>query len=500
MSRIIILLSLLNLAAQAELVPNPTLTSGMVFQRGKPIVLWGTASPGSTVSGTIGAETIATTVAQSGEWQLELSPRPASTRPIAIRLTSGSDTSTIEDVLIGDVWFCAGQSNMVMPLGRTDGNSDAVNYAGNDQIRFLRMIKSPFTKPITPSETEKLAPTPANKASFYRISPWESADSGKRVSLSAVAYWFARSLHEEMEVPIGLIVPPLGGSAVQAWVSRASFDNDPALRPLLDRWIADESPGLKKQFAPWLEANPESDFDATPLHRHRPTTLFESAVQPMSRHAVRGVIWYQGEYNAENTVQAKWHQLAFPHLIADFRRNWSQPALPVFYVQLPGFGRNAWPDFREQQRQFLKIPHLGMAVTVDLGSEKNIHPKDKAPVGRRLALLAFKHAYGKKLQADSPVPSRVYLEQPGTVRIQFSEVGTSLKSESPKLVPGFEVAGADGVFKRVTARLINNTTVELTTDQPAPRRVRYAWAGYPRPLSLANSADLPAGPFLEPIP
>jgi len=421
----ILLIAALSSDAQAALRLAPTLTDGMVLQRNQPIVLWGTASAGQPVEAQLGNETARTAADGTGRWQLQLPARPASAEPISIRVRSGDSTFMVKDVLIGDVWFCAGQSNMVMTVGRSADQEAASSYAGNGQIRFLNLARSPFTKPITPSVYQNLVPTPENKAKFYKIDGWHRCDSGKLMSLSAIAYWFAQHVHRDQSVPIGLIVPPVGGSAVQAWVSRASIEADSELRPILDCWIDDEPERLRQQLDPWREANPGATFDQTPMHRHRPTTLYETAVAPMARHAIRGVLWYQGEQNAQNAIQQAWHEKSFAHVIGDFRANWRQPEMPFYYVQLPGFGSNEWPAFREQQRQFLRIPKTGMAVAIDLGDSKNIHPRDKRPIGERLALLALKHTYGKDIIAVGPSPSQVS-KSDGGLMVTFGEVGKGL--------------------------------------------------------------------------
>jgi sialate O-acetylesterase len=217
----------------------------------------------------------------------------------------------------------------------------------------------------------------------------------------------------------------------------------------------------------------------------------------MARHAVRGVIWYQGEQNAQNAVQARWHELAFPHLVADFRENWKQPELPFYYVQLPGFGSDEWPAFREQQRQFLRIPHSGMAVTIDLGDAANIHPKDKPPIGERLARLALKNTYGKTVVASGPSPHNASAIGAGAVRIQFTDSAKGLSSTANP-TPGFELAGADKQFVPAVAILSGRDEVRVTAKAiTQPKYVRYAWAGFPRPLTLINSEGLPTGPFVE---
>jgi sialate O-acetylesterase len=483
-------------ACAAQLQVAPTLSSHMVLQRDQPILIWGTAEPGAAVRVNFNGERAETKTTEDGTWQVELQARPASATAAQLEVESGKQKIALSGLLIGDVWFCAGQSNMAMKVNRKQLGKGPVN----SQIRFLSMVRGPFTKPIVGAAAKALRPTPENKQKFYKVTGWRQCSASSAATLSAVAYWFAHTLQPEIGVPIGLIVPPVGGSAAQAWVSRASIEADPSFRPLLSRWIDDEPERLQKQLGPWVAAHPNASFDETPLHRHRPTTLFETAVEPMRRHAIKGVIWYQGEQNAQNAIQANWYAKAYPAIVADFRQNWGQQKLPFYSVQLPGFGDPNWPAFREQQRKFAAIPNTGLAVTIDLGDAKNIHPKDKPPVGHRLALLALSLAYGKDIIATGPTPRQISAKG-DVVSIRFESVGKGLKANADKSIPSFELAEADGVFKPAGARITSVDTVELRASGIAtPRHVRYAWAPFPRPLTFANSADLPAGPFLEPVP
>lgn len=480
----------------AELSLSKSLSDDMVFQRNQPITLWGRAKVNQTVKATLENESIEVKSDSKGMWRLSLKPREASIEPHTINIISGRNIINLKNILIGDVWFCAGQSNMAYKVGSAFGFDQATSYKNNDQIRFLAMQRGPFTKPIVGEAAKALVPSQENKDNFYKINGWKSSSTKDIKSLAAVAYWFAQKVQQDQNIPIGLIVPPVGGSAVQAWVSRSAFETDPNLKPLLECWIQDEPERLQKQLLPWLKSHPGAKFDDTPLHRHRPTTLFETAVQPMKHHAIKGVLWYQGEQNAQNEIQSKWHEKSFPHLIKGFRENWKQPDLPFYYVQLPGFGDTGWPIFREQQRRSLNISNTAMAVAIDLGDEKNIHPKDKRPIGERLARLALKNSYSEDIVADSPYPESIKVEGDKVI-VTYGGVGAGLKS-AIKEIPHFELAGSDENFQIAEAKIISKNQVSITVASVnAPVHIRYAWKPFPRPLGLVNSADLPAVPFSE---
>jgi sialate O-acetylesterase len=480
----------------SELTLSKSLSDNMVFQSHQPIMIWGTADPEQSISVTFEKETQTTTSSKKGDWNVILNARSPNSTNQNILIQSNQQKIILKNILIGEVWFCAGQSNMAMRIPKTIDEQKAKQYQNNHQIRFLAMNKKPYTKPFQKELPDGYSPTKQNIQNFYEFSTWSSCEENNISKLSAVAYWFAHHLNKELNIPIGLIVPPLGGSAAQAWVSRKSFENNQELSPLLEQWIQDEPIRLQKQFRTWLDANLNAEFDQTPLHRHRPTTLFEAAVQPMQHHQIRGVIWYQGEQNAGDSIQREWFRKCFPKLIEDFRNNWKQPKLPFYHTQLPGFGNEEWPAFRELQRSFQHIPHTGMAVTIDLGLEKNIHPKDKSPIGKRLANLALKREY-KKPHIQDCGPQLLSMSYEGdNLHLNFDN---SLNLQHNSL-PHFELAGDDQHFYSVKAKAEGQKVILENHSYNKPKYIRYAWSGYPRPILLISNQGLPTGPFLLDVP
>ena len=264
----------------------------------------------------------------------------------------------------------------------------------------------------------------------------------------------------------------------------------------MKQWIQDEPKSLRRQFRAWVEANPDYTFEQTPLHRNRPTTLFEATVQPMQKHQISGVIWYQGEQNACTDVQRNWFKMCFPKLIESFRNNWKQPNLPVYHVQLPGYGNKNWPDFRELQRQYQSIPHTGIAITIDLGLADDIHPKDKSPIGKRLARLALKRHYQKHNIVDQG-PQIIGLKIEGSqIHIEFDN---SLTLETDKILH-FEIAGEDMNFYPAQAHGSKNWITLKCEPNIKPSHLRYAWKGFPRPIQLKNREGLPTSPFILSLP
>ena len=248
----------------------------------------------------------------------------------------------------------------------------------------------------------------------------------------------------------------------------------------MKQWIQDEPAGLQKQFKNWVEAHPGYNFDQTPLHRHRPTTLFESAVQPVQKHHISGVIWYQGEQNAQNEIQRNWFKKCFPKLIEGFRTNWKQPRLPFYHVQLPGFANEEWPAFRDLQRQYQFIPQTGLAITIDLGLAKDIHPKDKSPIGKRLAKLALKRHY-QKLHIVDQGPQIISLKPEGQkLEVEFDK---SLSLDSGKVLH-FELAERTRSFIQLRHTVQNKSSQFKASMSPTLNMYVMPGKGFPRPIQL----------------
>jgi sialate O-acetylesterase len=481
-------------ASSAELRMAPSLTSNMVLQQAQSIRVWGEAQPRRTIRVTLGSES-ATTVAQAdGHWHLELKPREASFTALKLTVTDAVHTIELTNILIGEVWLCAGQSNMAMPVAEANAEREAAAWSKNDGIRFLTLARRPFTKLPEGDVFDRLRPTAENKAQFIEVGQWQMCQSSTVGQMSAVAYWFARELCQRLDVPIGCIVPAVGGSSVQAWVSRETIAAQPETEKLLARWMNDEPAKLQRgELARWLKSRQQWTFDESPLHRCRPGCLFELALQPLRDHRLRGVIWYQGEQNAETRTQLDWHGKLFPALLQDVRDSWRSPRLPFYYVQLPAYDGPLWPEFREQQRRFGSLPHVGMAVTIDCGDATNNHPPDKRPIGERLARLALARTYKHDVVAGGPIAQRVE-KKSNRLSIVFASDAVGLHTRDGRAPVGFEAADAAGVFRAVPASIAG----ERIVIEPAGSltQVRYGWKGFPRPkLNLVNAADLPASPF-----
>ncbi len=486
--------------AREQLRLSPLFTDGAVLQQGAPVPVWGWAEPGDRVTVTFAGQTHRTRVDEDGRWQVTLRPLAASRRgrPLTARVAARIHVHAA-DVLVGEVWLCSGQSNMAWPLKSAKDGADEVAAANHPRIRLLTVPRRPVESP---------------QASF--AGRWSVCDPKTAGSFSAVGYFFGRELHRALKTPIGLINSSYGGTPAEAWTSRESLESEPTLAPLLERWsrnLAAYDPdkakaAYEKQLASWKSAAKKAKADGKPAPRrprapsdprrsaHRPASLYNGMIAPLVPYAIRGAIWYQGESNAGRAHQ---YRTLFPRMILDWRRAWASEDLPFHFVQLANFqpvvdapGESKWAELRDAQLHALRtLPGTGMAVITDIGEARDIHPRNKQDVGRRLALWALARDYGKTLECSGPL-CRDHERRGAEIVLRFDHVGKGLVADGE--LRGFAIAGADRKFVWGEARIEGETVVVSHPDVAEPVAVRYAWADNP-PCTLRNEAGLPASPF-----
>lgn len=495
-------LSLLNLTlvaatgALADITFAPLFRDGAVLQRDQPIVVWGQAAPAEKVDITFRRQTVTVITRADGHWKVTLKAEPAS--PVPSELTaSGANTVTVRDVLVGDVWLCSGQSNMAMLVRNS---ADAERETAAAKFPLIRQFKVPTV----------VADTPADEVG----GSWTVCSPETVGMFSAVAYFFARDLHQKLNVPIGLVNSAWGGTQIEGWMSAATLRADPSWReiqarwektladhpaavaayePALAKWTADEAAAKAagKAFARAKPRLPEG-----PGSRWLPAGIYNGMIAPLVPYTLRGVLWYQGETNAARHTE---YASLFTAMIKQWRADFARE-LPFYFVQLANFESGAgnrgdsWAYLREAQARALKLPATGMAVTIDIGDPKDVHPKNKQEVGRRLALHARKQVYGEKIETDGPIFSSAKRDG-AAMRVTFTHA-TGLRLEPAKGDGrvSFEVAGADQVFVPAEARLDGQTLLVSAPSVSAPVAVRYAWRNSPD-ARLFNRASLPAAPF-----
>ena len=620
----------------------PLFTDNMVLQQKQEIPIWGKAKPGGEVVVSLNNQKKKGIVDDDGNWRVNLSPIPAGG---AYELViSGEKVHKINNVMVGEVWVCSGQSNMEMPIvgvGKVNNYKEEVANSSYPNIRLLHVDRVMATTP-----QEKLV-----------SDGWEECSSETTPNFSAVAYFFGRYLHGELNVPIGLIEVAYGGTLVEAWTSGAALKKIPEFTDIVIEIESDKTTdkekeiATKKKLAEWPDKIEEilvnsgtlnhgfqnsdynnddwqlmklptvwethdlyidgvvwfskdvivpkswdgedlvlslgkiNDYDITwfngkrvgrgtditdlrvykipcslvkigqnkivvqvmdiggsggiygPAKKmklssekesislvgnwkykvdpikldvtklpekqdqnagvHRPSVLYNGMINPLIPYGIRGAIWYQGESNAERAYQ---YRTLFKTLIKDWRNVWDQGDFPFLFVQLANFkdikgqpAEDSWAELREAEAMALQLPNTGMVVTIDIGEAKDIHPKNKQDVGKRLALNALGTVYGKKTPYSGPLYRSMTIEG-NKIRLQFTNTDRGLRIKGGKKLKEFAISGNDKKFVWAEAEIKGDEIVVSSPKIKNPVAVRYGWAANPL-CNLYNGADLPASPF-----
>ena len=450
-------------AALAELKLPSIVADHMVLQQSRPLPIWGWAKPGEEVTVVIAGQTAKGRADDKGRWQAEIGPLEAG-GPLQIVISDASgDKKTIRDVMVGEVWVCSGQSNMEWTVDRVNNAKEEIKNADYPKIRLF-----------------EIAATAADKPQDNCVGNWSLCSPASVGKYTAVGYFFARNLQKELGVPIGLLQAVWGGTPSETWTSRKALESDPFLKPLLDRWDKD-----KKAMGSF----------------NRPANLYNGMVAPLVPYGIAGAIWYQGEANVGRAHQ---YRTLFPLLIENWRQVWGQGQFPFYFAQIAPFRYSIyWPDgnpaacaeLREAQlRTFKKLPNMGMAVTMDIGNVKDIHPKNKQDVGHRLALWALAKTYGKRdLVYSGPIYESMTIEG-NKIRLRFDHADGGLATRDGKAPSDFTIAGADQKFHPADAKIDGDTIVVESKVVEKPLAARYAWRDDTVP-NLMNKSGLPASPF-----
>lgn len=478
-----------------QLALAPVFSDHMVLQRNEPIKINGNAPGSSEVTVQFLSKTISVKADQSGKWKVTF-PAVKAGGPYTISVSDKGQKINVNDVLIGDVWLCSGQSNMDFALrDALTGPNELQADQFSPDVRLLKMKGTVSTGDMA---WDSVALQKINRFEFFSGN-WKTLDKASAASFSAIAYYFGKRINKETNVPIGLIQVALGGSPTESWIDRALFEQDPQFAGMLGDWShSDLVMDWCRERAAKNIVNAKSKDQK---HPYQPGYSFQAGIAPLTGFPIAGVIWYQGESNVFNVPR---HERLFTMLVKSWRDKWHD-AFPFYYVQLSGIDRPNWPEFRDSQRKLLtEIPKSGMAVSHDFGDSLNVHPTRKKEVGERLALLALRNQYHKPVVANGPIPEKATLKN-GEIRIQFLNETTTLsqnkalpkqklltKSNAP--LTGFElVTGSD---KRMSANARIEAD-EVIINAPSGERVKtvlYAYQPFTR-ANLCNGAGLPASTF-----
>ena len=499
--------------AHAELKLAQLFSDHMVMQRDIPVPVWGWADPGEEITVAIDGQSKTAKANEAGKWMVRLDPMKVG-EPRSMKVSGKSNSLEVNDILLGEVWVCGGQSNMEWTVGNSKDGAKESADANNPQIRFFQAGNGPSPAQLMEKMDPKEYSATGNGAEIYCM--WKPCTPESTKTFSAVAYYFARSLHQDLKVPIGLISNSVGATPIETWMSRDILSSDPELKLVLEYWgkldAHAETPEGKEQLQKVYATFDEREAAARKTGKHiwreggyrhplkrneHATAMFNARVYPLLPYAIRGVIWYQGE---ANTSVAQEYRKMFPALIQDWRNQWGQGDIPFLFVQLAGWGGpppaspvdNTWAELREAQALALKMKNTAMAVTIDIGDPANMHAPNKQDVGARLALAARARVYGEDIIFSGPVFKDFKVEG-DKIRISFDSVGGGLLAREGPL-RSFAVAGEDRKFVWATAEIQGDTVVVFSEQVKQPVAVRYGWHNNPE-CNLANAELLPASPF-----
>jgi sialate O-acetylesterase len=509
----------------------------MVLQERSRLPIWGWASPGEHVTVSFSGQQMTTVTAGNGTWRVDLDPVDPNSHAGTLTITGMGGPLVFTDVLVGDVWIASGQSNMEFGIQEDKRGKQAIGNATDAQIRLFFVPWATALEPRTdigpgassnPLNGKWLVCTPETMGADWA---WQG--------FSAVGYYFAKEIRQATGHPIGMIAAYRGATPAQAWTSIAGLEKEETLahyvaqhQTILDNFTEAEAAYSKEHAAyeihikEWKAATQTAKNSGQPLPADSapkepmppdggftaPGNLFNGMIAPLIPYAIRGVLWYQGESNANSPAEACEYAFLFPTMISDWREHWRQGNFPFLFVQLPNFKASAkmpsegnWPWLRDSQLKALSLPNTGMAVTIDIGDADAIHPPDKLYVGQRLALVARHNAYKEDLVYSGPIYDSMAVEG-NKIRIRFRNLGSGLTLGSPppgadgkvsvipKELTGFGIAGTDQKFIWAKA-IVDGDSVIVSSDKiENPVAVRYDWGDNPHG-NLYDKENLPASPF-----
>lgn len=480
----------------------------MVLQRYRDSKIWGRARADTKVVIEFKEREYETTVDRNGRWEILIPAGSASSEGADMTITNVRKSTTIKDVIVGEVWLASGQSNMVFSMDRVP---EYVELLKNAKLPSVRMFSA--------------AQTPSGRPREDVAGKWHIPSEETAKELSAVAFFFAKKLHEDLDVPVGIIKTAWGGKPVETFTSREALNSLPETKKLVDllmlqqrRYTPEAAKQLydqrvaahKEQMKEW-EATGKAEGKRRPrnpvfpkqplLTEGNPGVLFNGMINPFIGYSIRGAIWYQGEANAKTGKVP--YDITLPLMIKDWRSRWNEE-FPFLFVQLANFrpastepGNNdPWPLLQDRMRRILETtPKTGMATINDVGDANDIHPKDKKTPGERLARWALATTYGFSIPKSGPLYQSSSVEG-NAMNIVFNDVGRGLKSRDDQPLRRFEIAGDDKVWHWADAKITNAKTVNVSSPKvPKPVAVRYAWAANPEGANLVNSEGLPTSVF-----
>ena len=497
-----LLLLVLSAESKADVRLPAIFSDHMVLQQKTTVCIWGWASPGEEVGVRVPwqKKNLLVKADDAGNWNILLQT-PKAGGPYDIKI-NGKNSIELKDIMIGEVWFCSGQSNMVFSLKYSDGAKEEIARANDPLIRYFSVKKQFGPQPFKDSPG----------------SVWEKTNSETAPSFSAVAYYFAKKIHHDINVPVGIVYSAWGGTPAEAWTPKSVLQKDSSFQFYLRRWndipkrVGADSMEYHLALTKWEENNNSAgnssakpDLPRTLYYYQKPWcepgALFNGMINPMIPYTIKGILWYQGE---SNVGEADNYEHLFSAMIKSWRQQWSlqdrQTGFPFYFVQIAPFGYSdldAAARLREAQYNVMKqVNNTDMAVTIDVGNMSNIHFTHKREVGERLALIALAKSYGfKNIVSKGPACVKI-IEEKDQLQLDFDQQLFTIGHKDPH---GFEIGyknpGSDSVIFVKAKSIIKGTKVLVWNSQVKnPLVVRYAWLEV-GDANLANRNGLPAYPF-----
>lgn len=459
-------------------------TDHMVMQRRQPLTIFGRADAGESITVKIADRKEESIACADGTWLVTLAPMEAG-GPYKLSVSTKNRKLIIDDVMLGEVWLCSGQSNMAFKVKQSvTAQKDMETANESKKIRLFNMEPKWETYAI---KWDSCVMDSLNQLKYFHNNGWSACSPQTVSNFSAVAYHFGKMLADSLNVPIGLICNAVGGSPTEAWIDRHTMEYE--YPDMLTNWK--QNPRIQDWVRERSALNIKNAKNPQQRHPYEPCYLFESGIIPLQHYPIKGIIWYQGESNAHNI---EIHEKLFPLLVNSWRHYWNNKDIPFYYVQLSSLNRPSWPLFRDSQRRLLEnIPFSGMAVSSDKGDSLDVHPRFKKEIGERLALQALNKSYGfTDVTPSGPLFKSVRCED-GALIVTF-DYDEEMHPASSDHLNAFEIAGKNGLFYSAEAEITNKGIRIWSSKVKDPVEVRYGWQPFTR-ANLVNSSGLPASTF-----
>lgn len=458
-------------------------SDNMVLQRQQPIPIYGKANAGERVDVAFNSKKLSSVANARGEWKV-MFPAMSHGGPYTLEVQQRNQKIILSNILVGDVWLCSGQSNMAFMLKQSEHGAAEAESAGDYPL--VRLLKMRSLVQTDATVWDSLSLDKVNKLDFFS-GDWKQSDRSSAQDFSAIGYYFGKMIHREEGVPVGLIDLAVGGSTSESWIDRYTMEHDEQLVDMLSNWRTSDF------VQPWCRERADLNLKNATVkkqrHPYEPCYNYEAGIYKLTQSPIKGVIWYQGESNTHNPEAYK-H--TFAAMINSWRQKWGYQ-FPFYYVQLSAIDRPSWPVFRETQQKLVQeIANSGMAVSLDLGDSLNVHPIKKAEIGNRLALLALRNTYKRKVTASGPEAIKA-VRSGNQIEVSFTSA-KQLSTPGKKTLRGFSLVNDRGEKIPVSGTIKKERVVFTIPQGQKIAKILYAWEPFTR-ANLVNEAGLPASTF-----